>query len=842
MHDHRNPAVLLSFFSFVLLATGCGSGAGVAYPTADSFPPSARFTPTEAPTGPEVGALAARFYGSGEFDPAVYDREIAALLERYPGNATLNEMAAEMAMLRGDMDGRFRFLMTAAADLGSPLGDLYLDLAFEVGTTSSQQTAARELLEELRTAHASPRVRVAATDRLIRLLKLVGDLEAARELTASLGMLDRFLLVGAFDNDQGKGFLERYAPELGIDLNTPMQGMLRPVEWRDANLVDDRGRVALGNMVTPARFSVAYLATWVRSPSARDAHLRLSTSCPVRAWVGGRLVASEENLTTGEIDDVVVSVRLERGWNLLLIKSATKGGGGWRLGARLTDGEGTSLTDLEVSTTPRDSAGASGVPGESDDDLEDLSLPAALGDIAEAARRSVIESRYRARSGRAELALEAAQAALEAAEGHPLTLFRAARAHWNHGEMGRAADLLNEGVDGSGRWAHAFRWKRGRFYSQRERYDRASEDLLAVVEAHADTRIPRLELAKVFSARGFLEDRCRVLEEILERWPDSAGARSQLGECLNSRRYIDEAEEAFRRAHALEPGNLSTLGWLAHFDRLRGRWDEAIRQRDRAREIAPESGSLILEAADVRRQAGRRDEARQLYRLIIERDPDWAQPWARLATMDFEDGNQDRAITAWQEALERNPDDSRLAERLDYYGAGDDAVEHELMPSDADIAAALAALDAATPHPGAHTLWGLDDEVTVVRQDGSAQRMVTQVMKALTTTGRDQLIQQRLPRNARILSAYVRTADGDRQEASSIRDGTVRFRRLDDGATVVLQYVTDSPSRGFLPNHFVSSWWFSGHHRQTVRGRWVILLPPGRPLVTRILGEIDHEE
>jgi len=847
MHDHRIPTAALSFISFlscVLLAAGCGSGAGagVAYPTADSFPPSAHFTPTEAPTGPEVGELAGRFYGAGEFDPTAFDREIAALLERYPGNATLNEMAAEMAMLRADIDARFGYLMTAAADLGTPFADLYVDLAFEENTTVSQQSAAIELLEALRTTHPSHQVRVAVTDRLLRLLKARGDLEAARELTPTLGMLDRFLLVGAFDNDQGKGFLERYAPETGIDVRAPMQGVLRSVEWREATLVDDRGRIALGDMVTPVRYSVAYLATWVRSPAARDAQLRLSTSCPVRAWVGGRLVASEENLSRGEIDDVIVPVRLERGWNLLLIKSANKGGNGWTIGARLTDEVGASLPGLEVSTTPRDSAGTGGVQAESDGALEDLSLPAALSDVAEAARRSLLESRYRIRSGRKELALEAAQAALEAAEGHPAALLRAARAHWNHREMGRAADLLNEGVDSVGDWAHVFRWKRGRFYSQRDRYDRAGEDLLAVVEAQPDARVPRMELSKVFKWRGFDEDRCDVLEEVLERWPDNALAYRWLGDCLNDRGYLDQSEEAYRRAHALEPGNLAAIGWLAYFDRLRGRWDDAIAMRDRARAIAPESGSRILQAADVRRQAGRRDEARQLYRLIIERDPDWAQPWARLAMMAFEDGNQDRAIASWQEALERNPDDSRLAERLDYYGAGEDAAENELMPSDADIAEALAALDAATPHPGAHTLWGLDDEVTVVRQDGSAQRMVTQVMKALTTTGRDQLIQQRLPRNARILSAYVRTADGDRQEASSIRDGTVRFRRLDDGATVVLQYVTDSPARGFLPNHFVSSWWFSGHHRQTLRGRWVILLPPGRPLVTRILGEIDHEE
>jgi transglutaminase-like putative cysteine protease len=311
---------------------------------------------------------------------------------------------------------------------------------------------------------------------------------------------------------------------------------------------------------------------------------------------------------------------------------------------------------------------------------------------------------------------------------------------------------------------------------------------------------------------------------------------------MNDRGYIDQGEEQFRRAHALEPGDVYTLGWLAHFDRLRGRWGDAIRMRDRAREVHPEEGVLVVDAADTRREAGRRGEAKQLYGSVLEYDPDWARPWERLASMAFEDGDTEGAVAAWRNALERNPDDSLLAERIDFYQTGDGDGFRELMPSDDEIESAIAEVEEMTPHPGAHMIWALDDEVTVVRQDGSAQRMVTQVMKALTTDGRDSMIRQEVPPNARIFSAYVRAPDGTRQEASSIRGGTVRFRRLDVGSTVVLSYVYDSQPRRFLPNHFVSDWWFSGFHRQVRRARWVILLPPHRALATRILGDIAHEE
>ncbi len=840
-----SPSMLSRRFSpsavvLALLLVACGAKSSRPdYPTAESFPPSAHFEPHRAEHGPEIDALAARFYGEGEFDREALERDLASLLERYPGNATLHEMAAELALLRGDVDERWSHLMMATADVTSPFAGLYLHQAMDQFPTVSQQMATIELLDELRTAHPDPAAREVIVDNLIWLLKKQGELERARALTAELGRIDRFLIVGAFDNDQGKGFLERYTPEEGIDVDAPMQGVLRQVEWREAAMVDDRARIALGDMITPARFSVAYLVTWVRSPEARDAQLRLSTQCPTRAWINGAMVASEENLEGGDVDDIVVPVHLEAGWNALLIKSAQRRTSGWRIGVRLTDHRGASLDDLEISTTPHGHTGeAAEGPAEVGDDH---SLPSALSEVQPLVRRKVLESYYRDRSGREEPALEAAQAAREAAPQNPVTLYRAAMAHWDHGEMGRAADILNEGVDIAGQWAHAFQWKRGRFYSQRDRYDRATEDLMAAIEGEPNARLARSMLAQVLDQRGFSEDRCRVLEELLERWPDSARAHRLLGACMNDRGYIDQAEESFRRAHALEPGDIYTLGWLAHFDRLRGRWDQAIQMRDRAREIAPEEGVLVVDAADTRREAGRRGEAKQLYASVLENDPDWARPWERIAMMAFEDGNTESAVDAWKEALERNPDDSLLAERIDFYQAGEGDGFRDLMPSEEEIESAIAEVDQMTPHPGAHTIWAFDDEVTVVRQDGSAQRMITQVMKALTTDGRDALIRQEVPPNARILSAYVRAPDGARQEASSIRGGTVRFRRLEVGSTVVLSYVYESSPQRFLPNQFVSDWWFSGFHRQVRRARWVLLLPPHRSLSTHILGDIAHD-
>ena len=107
---------------------------------------------------------------------------------------------------------------------------------------------------------------------------------------------------------------------------------------------------------------------------------------------------------------------------------------------------------------------------------------------------------------------------------------------------------------------------------------------------------------------------------------------------------------------------------------------------------------------------------------------------------------------------------------------------------------------------------------------------------AATTDGRDDLIQ-----HAR--AAASADPEGVRDERRGAQAGGlvhpqwgVRFRGLDVGSRVVLQYVYHDPPPAFLPNHFVSTWLFQGVQRQLVERRWVVELPAGRELAMDMQG------
>jgi hypothetical protein len=119
---------------------------------------------------------------------------------------------------------------------------------------------------------------------------------------------------------------------------------------------------------------VVYAHVYVYSPTTRDAQLRIGADNSFKAWVNGVLVAGSTNssLNTGSdssyvIDDpaarlnsgkdfVKTDVRLNSGWNRLLLKVANRENGRFGFYARLTDENEAEIPGLLYSTNGPTSA------------------------------------------------------------------------------------------------------------------------------------------------------------------------------------------------------------------------------------------------------------------------------------------------------------------------------------------------------------------------------------------------------------------------------------------------------------------------------------------------------
>jgi tetratricopeptide (TPR) repeat protein len=807
--------MMRALLALVGLLTACASVPHV--------PPPAPVPPlVHGATGPEVDQLVEQFYGAG-LSPREALERAESVLKKYPTSSRAHEVAGLAAMLLSDHDQIWRHFLAAATDLDSDASELYVNLlAWEPHALRAVNAG---LLDELRRSHPRATVRAYATLELARIEESEGHFTAEEQLVSGLGVIRDWQLLGALDNDQGKGFLAVYPPEEKIDLAAEVAGPLVPLRWRKVDQLSRLGYVRLGDLLWPREFAVAYLATWVHSDSERQAQLRVATRSPVRAFVNDGLVLSEEQVADGDLDTLAAPISLHAGWNQILIKSAHRRNL-WSLSARITDAEGNPLEGLRFSSAAQkfDKGGAR-------DPATTIRVMPAFG--GPEGRKSFLDSEMLVRAGLHRQALSSLQEMLDRTPQNPLAQFFGALAYWDNDELGKTIDLLNEGANK----AQAFLLKRGRYYAQKQLWEKAQTDLLSVGPS---SRSAKTELADLFERRGWQVDRCNVIKELLGRWPDDVWALRERSGCLESLGYNEIAEKLLVTAAAIEPGESATWSRLFDLARRRGDLTRARGMLEKILVIDPQSSSWRVELGELLRRMGDDAGARARFAEAAQLAPESPRPWERLGSLAWERGRRDEALEAWRKAHERDPNNSSLAQRIEFLAPTRLGFIEKYVPTEAEIDRACQLKLKA--HPGAQAALLMDHEVTEVNADGSARRVVTQVAQAVDEKGRDGLTHERLPMQGqlKILRAYSLTDKGERQEASSIRGGEVRFRNLQIGSKTVVQYIHYMPQGHFLPNAFATQWYFQTVGRQHEDSTWVVVLPRGRKVHVEIVGPVDE--
>ncbi|MCP4503240.1 MAG: hypothetical protein GY822_25160 [Deltaproteobacteria bacterium] len=819
----RSRVALLCIFSASLLA-GCASSR-----TSWRSFPSSDVELTKSETNAEVERLSEQIYGTwqdGSF--ALLDTQMSAALQKHPKSARVHEMAGYVARLNGDAHGAWRHFLEAVKDTSSDVTRLHLYEMLQGPLLVSQTVETLSVMAELAASHPDPLIRHQARRLQISFLHRLGRLDEAKHATQKLDVMNDFLLLGAFDNDQGKGFLSTFPPEEKVDATQNYDGRRVKIQWRPAIPEVFGGGISFGSQVSPSSNSVAYLATWVIVEQDTDAVLRLSTRTPTKAFVNGAEILSVQTLQGIAPDNLNATINLKKGANLLLLKSAHKNGR-WALITRITDKTGRKIPGLSTTIAPQ----ATPLAHERHAPSNQL-LPVSLfGDdvkLKHSARALFLKSRALRMNGFHRDASKILDEGVSKSQGNLLTLYERALLFWDTDENGKAIDLLNAGVEVSKGQAEAFLMKRARFYRGKKQWGKAFTDLRQVLKQMPNSFAAHMAFGALFDDRGWDIDRCKQFKSTFDKWPSSAYALREWARCLDSRGYDLDAKEAFANALALEPGHVWNLRRMGDIAIGENNFDEAWSYQERLLELRPTSGSTKLRAADLLRRMHKLDAAKEYLGRARAQDPDWARPLQRSGDLAYEADDVEMATDFWRASLDRDPDDTHLADLMDFISPSGLGRIEKYIPSDERIASAIQKSRSLTPSAGANVVFLMDHEVTEVQQDGSAKAVVTLVQWAVNKIGRDALIKKGIPTHGKVKlrAAYSVSPDGSTQEASSIRGGSLRYRNVELGSVTVLQYVHYRPPPAFLPNHYVAQWFFEGIHQQYNDSTWVLITPEER--------------
>jgi cellulose synthase operon protein C len=193
-----------------------------------------------------------------------------------------------------------------------------------------------------------------------------GDLRTARDRIASLGYVERWAVIGPFDNEGKTGLDQAYAPEL--EFTRPIvpgaaeSGKERPVRWRAVPREFPHGFINFGSLMRPEQKICAYATTFVKPKPGTRAPRKISvwigTGGAFKAFWNGSEVLESDVYSGHDFDRYATVVKLEAGTNALTVKVCGDESAPI-LSVRLADERGEPETGFDVTNDFAASAPAS---------------------------------------------------------------------------------------------------------------------------------------------------------------------------------------------------------------------------------------------------------------------------------------------------------------------------------------------------------------------------------------------------------------------------------------------------------------------------------------------------
>jgi hypothetical protein len=160
----------------------------------------------------------------------------------------------------------------------------------------------------------------------------------------------QWFIIGPFSD----GLASEQPPEKEIELGKAVKGKNADVKWKLANATMSGQQAVFdwdkNNAFNPKTNVAVYALIHVKAPAAMDARLFISHDDGGRAWLNGTKVHDNDKSGGGAVkaDEFNVAIKLEEGWNRLLIK-VNQGTGGFGLMMRITDPAKAAIAGLEYS-------------------------------------------------------------------------------------------------------------------------------------------------------------------------------------------------------------------------------------------------------------------------------------------------------------------------------------------------------------------------------------------------------------------------------------------------------------------------------------------------------------
>jgi len=224
-----------------------------------------------------------------------------------------------------------------------------------------RREAVQRLITEADTLHKASKTNDAITkyqaalkpareaDQVDAIAQVLGKLGAPVDFQKTFGWVNKWQVIGPFDNTGGAGFERAFPPEAAVDLKAEYDGKTGKVRWQEVSSTNDYGAVDFNKPIGELKGVTGYAWTELDSDKSRPVELRMACDNGWKVWLNGKLLFGRDEYHYGtEIDQYRMPAELKAGKNTILVKLCqnemvadwTKT---WEFQLRITDAIGTPI-------------------------------------------------------------------------------------------------------------------------------------------------------------------------------------------------------------------------------------------------------------------------------------------------------------------------------------------------------------------------------------------------------------------------------------------------------------------------------------------------------------------
>lgn len=736
--------------------------------------------------------------------------------------SNLLEIEGWNAWIRGDNRGsieKWEKVILENPNSYSSLGYWYLlsDLYEEEGLYKSALAFIDGLLPK---TQSSTLLSSLYWEKIQNLLKL-GEYESTKDYISRLGLINEWLVIGPFDNVGGSGFYKVFPPEEEIDLNkvyTGKNGM--EVKWFPTK--STFGIVKLGNLLYPTDSVTAYALTYIYSPSDRDVFIRSGSTGALTIWLNDTKILSQDIYRNIYIDQDIVKVRLNKGWNKLLVK-VCEDNNLWQFILRVTDERGSAIPELTYSLEPQKVKKGTEYKIVEDDVQQDYwSLVYAgiiyrkrgLWDKAEKSFLKALDisdtilPRYflgitYLDEGKTDEGISELRKVIASIPGFVRAYVDLGWNRYDKGLYEEAIQLFQEGLN------------YGKNYSQLYAY-----------------------LSWTYLMKGWIKDAEDTINESLRINPIHPLSYYVLGLIYEGRGWYNDAITTYKKLLEIDKTFYSAFSNLRTIYKNSGNYAEAILMTKERLDREPYNINLYLDLADLYMRSKMFTEAITLLEKANEISPYYPEIYEYLGNLYYELEHKEKAVLYWEKALEIEPGNIFLKDYLSFLKKETYAI--------ADISKLIKDTPTQKDYPDASAVIILDSAERIVRPDGTSSLTYHKVIKILNERGREIYGEVYIPyslssERVKILKARTIKPDGTEVEATAIHDVSlaegyhlysdamakvISMPSLENNAIIEYAYTVDDLGRGPLGKHFQDEFLFQDFDPMLI-SRYTLTIPKG---------------